>query len=483
MKTIKLYSILVVVLLTSIITSCVEDSDFEVPEVVVNPIEPDLTDLQEVTFSAVKSAYEQEFTNNGESTFTFEDDLYITGYVASSDAAGNFFEELVIQNSIDGEDLETGPRLGIQLEINVSSLSQTYEIGRKVYVKLNGLSVGLSGDEAGVLVLGKANEGTIGQIESFEYTSFILRSTEVVTLEPKIISLEDINENDMNTLIQIPVAQFNKDELGLTFAGEPTDSFNGERTIESCADNGSIIFETSTFSDFKSLSLPLKSGNLTAILTKDFFGEINILKINSFSDISFEGERCDPIFDCGLATTEGATILFEDNFDSLATNSLVSGNGWTNYMEAGSEAFETFRATSQSVSYEETVSIRIGAFGSGDVSNIAWLITPEIDLDANTNATFSFDTSTSFSDNSELQILMSANWDGTEEGITSANWETVPRATVVSNEQNFADWVNSEIVDLSCVTGKVHIAFKYIGTGDVDSDGTYEIDNISVKAE
>ncbi|WAC00826.1 hypothetical protein N7U66_11115 [Lacinutrix neustonica] len=38
-------------------------------------------------------------------------------------------------------------------------------------------------------------------------------------------------------------------------------------------------------------------------------------------------------------------------------------------------------------------------------------------------------------------------------------------------------------VDLSCGTGVIHIAFKYTGSGDQSSDGTYELDDISIDAQ
>jgi len=264
MKMIKLYNVLTLITLVSmLITSCVNDTDFDIPQEVLNPIAPNFlteTDNQgnlvfnEITFNAVKSALAQGQAN-GDNFVTFEADQYIIGYVISSDDAGNFFEELIIQNDIDGENPEEDPRLGIQLEINVSSLSQTYEFGRKVYVLLNGLSVGLSNREEGVLVLGKENGGAVGQIQSFELTDFVIRSNEVVALQPKIISLASINEDDINTYVQVTSAQFNRNNIGLTFAGEQADEFDGERRLESCIDEGAILFETSTFSDFKSLPL------------------------------------------------------------------------------------------------------------------------------------------------------------------------------------------------------------------------------------
>ena len=41
--------------------------------------------------------------------------VYIEGYVVSSDKAGNFFEELIIQNKIDDSSPDSDPRLGFKI--------------------------------------------------------------------------------------------------------------------------------------------------------------------------------------------------------------------------------------------------------------------------------------------------------------------------------------------------------------------------------
>ena len=52
----------------------------------------------------------------------------------------------------------------IKVEVNVRSLSDTYEFGRKIYIKLNELALGESN---GVLTLGKPAGSDIEQIHRF----------------------------------------------------------------------------------------------------------------------------------------------------------------------------------------------------------------------------------------------------------------------------------------------------------------------------
>jgi len=456
------------------------NSNYETP--IVEITEPDLSSLQKTTFSAIQSAYKQAIIKDTSANFvTFDDDIYIVGYVVSNDASGNFFEELMIQNTNNEDDIsDENRRMGIKLNINTSSLYQYYEFGRKVYVKLNGLSAGI---DSGILTLGMADGTEIGQIGLTNYSDFVLISTEVADITPKEIDLTTINEIDMNTYVQVSNVQFIKNQITLTFAGEAIDEFDAERTLESCINDNGITLLTSTFSDFKSLPLPIESGTINGILTKNFFGDTNVFKINSFSDIDFQNERCDPIaFDCGLAVSEGSTILFEDDFETQASSAPVSGNGWMNYIQEGTERFETFVSTTGNVSFENSRTVTIGSFNSGDTTSIAWLITPEIDLEANENVTFSFVSSNSFADGSELEVLIASDWDGTEENILAATWGELSAATIVSDEDFFVNYARSGIVDLSCLTGTVHIAFRYTGSGNPDFDGAFEIDNVAIKS-
>ena len=126
----------------------------------------------------------------------------------------------------------------------------------------------------------------------------------------------------------------------------------------------------------------------------------------------------------------------------------------------------------------------MSAFNSGDANNVGWLITPAIDLDANTGVTMTFQTSNSFSDSSEMELLFSNDWDGTPTGVANATWGVVPAAYITQDSDSFASWFDSGIVDLSCGTGSsVYFAFRYTGNdANNDFNGTYELDNIRISA-
>lgn len=466
---------LIGILLAVCFTACVDD-DYAIPDILIK--EPNIPTSNITTFKAIVERYEQA-VNGGNSTVLIRDeqDLYIEGYVISSDKAGNFFEKLIIQNKIDASDPDNDPRLGLKIEINASSLYNTYEIGRKVYVKLNGLTIGLSN---GVIVIGKGDSNQVKQIQASEYRKIIIRGAEVATLTPKVTNIQDLTSKDENTLIQLNNMQINRFDLASTYAGESTDEFDGFRILESCDSRVSILLQTSTYADFKSLVVPQGKGTIKGIFSRDYGDDFNVLIINSTSDINFDNlQRCDPLeLNCGLAATYGTTNLFYENFESQTNNKPITGKGWTNYVEAGTKSWEAYSSTATNASLGR--SARLQSASSGDASNIAWLITPVIDLTGKNGITLRFKTSNSLADSSFLEVLYSLDWDGTQANIKAATWGVLSAAYIVKDTDSFVPWFNSGNVDLSCATGTMHIAFKYTGSGQEAFDGVYELDEISV---
>lgn len=477
MKTNKYKSLISLFVILFTINSCVNDDDYNIPELIIEA--PDLSDLgSKTTFNAVVARYLDAVADGDQvGVFNFDDPIFIEGYVISSDRSGNFFEEIVIQNSIDAEDVGSDPRQGLLVRVNVSSLSDTYEVGRKVYVKLNGLAIEIRN---GVYTLGKAVGASSEQIQLFEYQKFIIRDPEVATLTPKITTIGELTEQDENTLIQLDDMQVHRTLLSKTFAGEPDDQFDGFRTLENCENNATILLQTSTFADFKSLPVPQGRGSIKGIFSRDFGDDFNVFIINNINDINFDNaERCDPIeLDCGLAASVGSNNLFSENFESQVNNTLVSGNGWTNFIQVGTEGWEAYTQSGTNSSLGR--SARVGSFNSGDASSIAWLITPGINFDAQNGETLKFRTSNSFSDGSIMELLFSTDWDGTTANIVSSTWGVLPAAYIVQDSDFFGSWFSSGNVDLSCAEGTMYIAFKYTGSGQADMDGTYELDEISI---
>ncbi|WP_282123246.1 DUF5689 domain-containing protein [Algibacter mikhailovii] len=472
-KIVELVHLLMIVFL---IASCVKDDDYNIPDIAFN--EPEIPTESITTFGAIKSLYDQA-VNGGSTTVTIDESpiLYIQGYVVSTDKSGNFFEELIVQNKTDDSHPDDDPRLGFKIDINASSLSDTYQFGQKVYVKMNGLTIG---ETSGVITIGKGDAIKVEQIQASEYKDIVIRSNEIVDIKPKIVGLQDLTPLDENTLIQLQNMQLNRFELGATFASESFDEFDGLRLLESCESGISMVMQTSTFSDFKTLIVPQSKGSVTGVFSRDYRDDFNVLIINSSADVVFEdNERCDPLeFNCGIANVSGETNILYEDFEAQKNNKPIVIDGWTNFIESGSQSWEGYSSTSSNASLGR--SARFQSASSGDINNIGWLITPPINLDTQDGETLRFKTSNSLADSSFMEVLCSIDWDGNEATIASATWGVISSAYIVKDTDSFAEWFASEIIDLSCETGIIYIAFKYTGSGQSSFDGVYELDEISV---
>ena len=475
MTTINRSKLITLFLSTLIFTSCVKDNTYDPPALEVESAKITGT---EITIGALNALLTQEQAINGNTLLTFDgtDDSYIVGYVISSDHAGNYFEEIILQDRI------ASPTMGVKILIDENPLYITYEFGRKVYVKLAGLTVAL---RSGVLTLGIRDGNGLEKIAAAQMTSYVVRENEVAEITPFPLSISEFDDTKTNLHIGLTDVQFNRNEvLGknrLTFAGEEGDLFDGERILEDCSNNTTVVFSTSTFADFKAVLLPDGRGSLDGILTKNFFGDAYNVVVNDPSTISFDNSnRCDPNeIGCGLSELTGANVLFYDFFESLIINQPISGNGWTNFIEAGTQTWEAYSEIGTNASLG--ISARMGSYGSGDTSSIGWLVTPQINFDTQEGETIKFKTSNSFSDSSRLEAFYSGDWDGETATITNATWDLVSAATIVDDDDFFGDWISSGNVDLSCITGSGYIAWKYIGSGDATNDGTYELDEIEIE--
>ncbi len=98
MKTLKLNKT-IVFLFTLLVFTCVEDDDFNVPNTSITASEIPSNNIVSISSVAGKLA---QAMNSGNSTFTFQFDNnsnYMQGFIVSTDEAGNFFHELIIQDT------------------------------------------------------------------------------------------------------------------------------------------------------------------------------------------------------------------------------------------------------------------------------------------------------------------------------------------------------------------------------------------------
>lgn len=182
---------------------------------------------------------------------------------------------------------------------------------------------------------------------------------------------------------------------------------------------------------------------------------------------------CSPENDIKIA--DSTDYLFFEEFLGNTTDGIpVDISGWNNYAQAGTVKWN------QGI-YSGTKYAEFNTYQSGQVSNIAWLISPAINMDTKDNETLAFDVAQAYvsSTANSIELLISTDYDGTN--VLAANWQTVPFKTPSLAYEDRFTFFSSGLVDLSSYTGNIYIAFKCKGSGTNTSlDGTYEIDNIRI---
>jgi hypothetical protein len=128
MKTTFLKSILALAFIASFTSSCVNDDDYETPQ--VDCIETTLQKTKEVSEISASSTVTQYLQND-----------VIEAYVVSSDKAGNFFKTISFQTL---PTIAQPQPSAFSVPVDVSSTFITFEPGRKVFIKLQNLYTDLS---------------------------------------------------------------------------------------------------------------------------------------------------------------------------------------------------------------------------------------------------------------------------------------------------------------------------------------------------
>ena len=269
----KLQNNILLVLLNLIISACVQNGEFGEPPsfCVDNELIPN------ISFAEVKQLYKGEIIQ-------IQEELVIEAYVNSSDASGNIFGSVFIQNSPEN------PTDGLQMDLDLRQSHLFFEIGQRVLINLRGLYLDGRND---VFRLGGTfrNAGgglSVGRLPSnLVNDHFFVSCEEAVVLQPSSVTLNELNDNQIGTLINIQNLQLNAASICEPFAvaGENTD-----RVLEDCEKN-QILMRNSGFSDFQASILPLENGSITGVLTK--FRDDYRLIIRDENDIDFSSERCE----------------------------------------------------------------------------------------------------------------------------------------------------------------------------------------------
>ena len=219
----------------------------------------------------------------GFGTVLFEEDLVVSGYVVSDDTSGNHYKLLYLQ------DAPENPKVSLPVLIDQTQLHAHYPVGRKVFLKLKGLSIGY---RFGVLSLGVNQGGTLAPIHSSKIDEHLFRSCEQVPIVPKKVTLSELNNSMVGMWVVLEHMQFAAKERGNSYADTGTHSVDRmlQQVSENCLLEAEIPLRTSGFASFKSESLPLEKGAVKALLTA-YYSDLQLV-LHSPEDLDFSEERC-----------------------------------------------------------------------------------------------------------------------------------------------------------------------------------------------
>lgn len=442
------YNLLFSIGIAIVFARCVKD-DFEVPKLACT--QADLTVNR--TVAEVRAN-----ANSVVAQYAYDD--IIEAYVVSSDESGNFFKSISFQTLATA----TTPAVGFSVPVDATNTYIDYRIGNKVYLKLKDqyTDISFGGMRIGSIYVNSFNEGAVGRLSQNDYKKVLHASCTSVRedLLVRPISIPELlHDANLNTLIELSGVQFTASANGRHYYEETNDV--GGATNWSLIDRSGnqVIFRTSSFADFAGKLVPNGSGKVKGVLTK--YGPDYQLVARSEKDVVMAGPRAIP--------------FFSEDFQSVTDNTNLSLPGWANIVQKGTTFWKaTFYSGNGCAEFNTT--------GTKVISNIAWLISPKIDMDSHSNEVLTFRTAQHHLDVdsplNSLEVYVSNNFDGLN--VTAATW--IPITVILPKQATpWYQFIGCGGVDLSSYTGKVNIAFKYTGSGkNLALDGAFQVDDVQV---
>ena len=449
-----------------LVVSCQQEDIFDIPyslgaeeNQMLNTI---LSEVESGTKEMISITQLKDLSVSGEAV-EITSDLVMKGYVTSSDATGNFYKEIYIQDD------PTSPTDGVRLLIDFSDSYNMFNIGREIYISLKGFYIGEYRTGDGVVSIGEydAGQNRISNIREAIVKKNILRSSNISDLTPLKVKFSEISDSHIGIMVEISDVNVVSSQVGKPFV-DPNDSYDTQRNLEACEGFGktSFILETSAFANFKQNLLPSGTGTIAGIVSKTYNGDNLVLMLNSIDDVNLTGEAC------SLLNIDDFDKVLEETFDNVVDNSNFDYAGWINYAEEGGELWtEQF--------YGGNGYVEFSGFRTGDDVNIGWLVTPAFDLSGASSAYINFKLAQHHLDdevNNTLEVFVSTDFDGSD--VLAANWDKI-NVTIPGEDVSWYAFQDVGLVDVSSYSGNLYVAFKYVGSGnDTSLDGGYFVDDV-----
>lgn len=436
----------------SLLSFCNCNNEIETPKLVCT--QPDFT---------VNKTVEKVYELSSPTAKQYSYDDIIEAYAVSSDEGGNFFKTISFQTKASEENLA----IGFSIPVDASNTYIDYRVGNKVYVKLKNQFTDLyyGGLRIGDLYVSGSGDPTIGRISQNEIKNVLNASCTIINENELVESLsieEALNDSKLNTLIELNNVEFTEEALGRHYF-EETNNVGGSTNWNLRDNTGNqIIFRTSSYAKFADHFVPEERGKVRGILTK--FGSDYQLMVRFESDIVMEGKRNTP--------------FFSEDFQSVKNNVNFALPGWSNVVEKATKLWKSMVYSGNGYAEFNTTSTTAA-------ENIAWLISPKINLSGYKNSMLSFRSAQHDlkidSPLNTLEVYISTNFDGSN--LSKTKW-TKLEAKIPSLSTPARQFISSGGIDLSAYSGNINIAFRYVGSGkDKTLNGAFMVDDVKIFGE
>lgn len=268
-----------------IISGCVHDDKYDEPNL------EGVQCIQDFTANTTLKQLREKYTLNNPTGAAYvfpadttpndpSDDLYIEGYVSSTDETGNIYKTIYIQDALEN------PTHGFTISVDAVSNYTKFPQGNKIYVKLNGLAVGVYG---GVVQLGmktgaETQNGAVSRIPEKMVPFSIFRSCNISgKIVPKIMTsaqMVSANDNLIGCLIQMNNAEFDNRILCTNYA---PNGVTVDRAIRDNTSSTARVVRNSGYASFANQILPSGNGKFVGIYSK--FNSTYQMYINKVSDL------------------------------------------------------------------------------------------------------------------------------------------------------------------------------------------------------
>lgn len=184
-------------------------------------------------------------------------DSTIEGVVNADDRTGNFYKQIVIQDS-------TG---GMTICLAQYDLYSDYPVGRKVYIKLNGLTLVNYNGLPEVCFSASVSSGktTAVGVPISLIPTYVIKASYPNPVIPQVVKIVDVLTNSnkyLNMLVQFNDVEFatGSDSVVYSFPNSST-----SRTISDCPYTASLVMYNSSYATFAPFLTPSGKGTLTCV--------------------------------------------------------------------------------------------------------------------------------------------------------------------------------------------------------------------------